>query len=106
EDRLQLTLKVNYHEDAVLREIVKNEPEIAQLREQSDQGPDAATRDAKVRLGELISNAIQQRRQSDAADILERLKPVSVAAVDDALEAEFMVLNAPFLIERHRTQEF
>jgi hypothetical protein len=33
EDRVQLTLKVTYDENAVLREIVEKEPEIAQLRE-------------------------------------------------------------------------
>jgi gas vesicle protein GvpL/GvpF len=106
EGRLQLTLKVYYREDVVLREIVDSEPEIGQLREAIREGPEAATRNIRMRLGELVSNAVEQRRQRDAADILERLKPVSVAAVVEGLEKEFMVLHAPFLVERDRRQEF
>lgn len=105
-DWLQLTLKVYYHEDALLREILDNEPEIEQLREQMKQGDEVATRDVRVRVGELVGNAVQQRRERDTADILERLKPVSIAAVDDGLEKEYMVLNVPFLVERGRQQEF
>jgi hypothetical protein len=106
EGRVQMTLKVYYDENALLREIVENEPEIAELREAMGEGPEEATRDVRVRLGELVNNAVEQRRQRDSADILERLKPVSLAAVDEALEKEFMVLNAPFLVERDRQQEF
>jgi hypothetical protein len=106
ENHVQLTLKVNYVEDVLLREIVDNEPEIGQLREQMGEGPEEATRDVRVRLGELVNNAVEQRRERDSADILERLKEVSQAAVAESLEKEFMVLNAPFLVERDRQQEF
>jgi hypothetical protein len=105
-DRMQMTLKVYYREDAVLREIVENEPEIQRLREQMSQAPEEATRDIRARVGELVSNALEQRRQRDSADIVEHLKPVSVAAVVENLEKEFMVVNAPFLVERERRQEF
>ena len=106
EGRLQMNLKVYYDEDVVLREITEKEPEIAKLREQMREGAEEATRDVRVRLGELVSNAVEQRRERDSADILERLKPVSIAAVVEGLEQEFMVLNAPFLVERDRRQQF
>jgi hypothetical protein len=105
DDRVQMTLKVYYHEDEVLREIVEKEPEIAQLREQMREGSEEATRDVRVRLGELVSNAVEQRRQRDGVDIVERLKSVSLGIVDGGLEREFMVLNAAVLIERERQQE-
>jgi Gas vesicle synthesis protein GvpL/GvpF len=104
--RVQMTLKVTYGEDVVLREIVQSDPRIAQLRDAVGQSPQEATRDVRAQLGELISNAVELRRQRDSAEILERLKPVSVAAVVEGLETEFMVLNAPFLVERDRRQEF
>jgi cell division septum initiation protein DivIVA len=103
---VQMTLKVYYREDVVLREIVDSEPEIQRLREETGEGSEEITRDARVRLGELVGNAIEQRRDRDAADILERLKPVSVGAVVEGVEKELMVLNAPFLVERDRQQEF
>jgi hypothetical protein len=106
EDRVQMTLKVYYHDEPLLREIVESEPEIQQLREAMSEGPEEATRDVRVRLGELVSNAVEQRRQRDGAEILEQLKPVSQAAVEGTLEREFMVLNTPFLLERDRQEEF
>jgi hypothetical protein len=106
ENHVQMTLKVSYREDAVLREILDSEPEAAQLREQSRKGPESATRDAKVQLGELISTALEQRRERDSADILERLKPVSVSAVADPIESEFMAMNMPFLVERDQVEKF
>lgn len=106
EDRLQLTLKVFYDENAILREIVANEPEIARLREAVQQGSEEATKDVRIRLGELVSTAVEQRRNRDSAELLEHLKPVSLAGVVEPLELEFMVLNAPFLVERDRMDEF
>jgi hypothetical protein len=106
DDQVQMTLKVYYHEEAVLREIIEREPDVARLREAMSEGPDEATRDVRAQLGELVSNAVEQRRQRDSADILARLKPVSQAAVVEGLEAEFMVLNVPFLVERDRQEEF
>ena len=105
-DREQLVLKAYYQEQQVLREILQSQPEIAQLREQTRQGSAAATRDAQVRLGELISNAVQQLRDRDSSEILEQLKPLADAVSVEGLEKEFMVLNAAFLVHRDRAQEF
>jgi hypothetical protein len=105
-DRVQMTLKVDYHEEAVLREVVDREPEVGRLRDAMRERPEEASRDLRAQLGELVSNAVEQRRQRDAADILERLKPVAGSAAVEGLETEFMVLNVPFLVERDRQQEF
>lgn len=106
ENWVQMTLKAYYDEEAVLREIIDREPEARKLHEAMRKGSEEATRDVRVRLGELIGKAIEQRRERDGADILERLKPFSIAAVNEPLEKEFMLLNAPFLVERGRQKEF
>ena len=104
--QVQFTLKVNYHEDAVLREIVTSRPEIACLREQTRAFDEFATRDLRVRLGELVSSALDQTRQRDAGAIGLRLNPCCVAFTFEPLEREFMVLKAPFLVERAKMQVF
>src|SRR5919204_1096318 len=106
ENSVQMTLKVYYDDEAVLKEIVDGNEEIASLKEKMREGSEEATRDIRVRLGELVSNALEQRRERDSAEILERLKELSLAATVDGLEMEFMVLNAPFLVERDRQEEF
>jgi hypothetical protein len=105
-DYVQLTLKATYDEDAVLLEIVSSNPEIAQLRELTRGRDEITTRDARVRLGELVSLALEQLRQSDTTAIVERLSPLAAASRFEPLESEFMALNAPFLVERRRAAEF
>ena len=105
-DDFQFTVKAEYLEDVVLGEIIESQPTIAQLREQTRGLDEDATRDARVRLGELVSLALEEVRQRDASAIIERLKPFAVSFTIEALESEFMVLNAPFLVERRRGEEF
>jgi Gas vesicle synthesis protein GvpL/GvpF len=105
-DHVQFTLKVSYLEDEVLSEIVASDPAIAQLREQTRGLDEIATRDIRIRLGEMVSIALESHRQQDAHALLERLSPFASSFTVDPLEAEFMVVNAPFLIERRRMQDF
>jgi hypothetical protein len=105
EGKVQMALKVFYDEDALMRDIVVSEPEVAELREAiRDRGDDESPDDG-VRLGELVSTAVDQRRERDSIDIIERLDPKALATAPGPLESEFMVLNAAFLIARDRQPE-
>jgi hypothetical protein len=106
EGHVQLIVKVFYRDDVILREIVQGDREIARLREATRGRDDDATYNDRVRLGELVNTGVDQRRQRDGAEILERLQPLAVNSLSEELEKEFMVLNAPFLIERRRQSEF
>jgi hypothetical protein len=106
EGKVQLTLKVSYDEAAVLREIVASEPGVAQRLEAIRAQEDEASQDERVRLGELLSGAVDQRRARDSADIVELLDPAALATVAGAIEHEYMVLNAAFLVARDRQPEF
>ena len=103
---VQMTLKVDYVEDVLLREILDSEPEIARLREAVRGVPEDAARNERIRLGELINAAVDARRQRDAAEIVQALQPEASGAAPDQLEREYMVLNEAFLIERERRHEF
>jgi gas vesicle protein GvpL/GvpF len=105
EGKVQMVLKVSYDEPAVMREIVAKEPEIARLREEVRDRGDAASQDERVRLGELVNTAVEQRRERDSVDIVERLDHAVLATVLGPLESEFMVLNAAFLVARDQELE-
>jgi gas vesicle protein GvpL/GvpF len=105
EGRVEMVLKVTYHENRLLQEILDNEPEVAELHEATRQGSEEATYDQRVRLGELISNAIEQRRERDSANLLDELREVVLGAQSEPPEKEMMVLNAPLLVERDRIEE-
>lgn len=105
-DRVQMTLKAYYEEEPILRELMAEEPDLRKLRESSRGGSEEETYNARVQLGEMINSAIEQRRNRDAKEIVERLKPLTVAGVEEPLEHEMMVLNVPFLVERKHVEEF
>ena len=101
-----MTLKVYYHEEAILREVVSGDPEIGRLREAIRDRSQEESHDARIRLGELVNAGVEERRERDSAEVLNGLKPVAVAGTAESLEKELMVLNAPLLVERRRLEEF
>jgi len=106
EDRVQFTLSGRYEQDAVLREILMGDPEIAGLREKVRKLPDDASYYDRVRLGELVVQALEDRRDGEAAAIVERLAPFAVATTSNPPGAPEEVVNAAFLVERERQREF
>jgi hypothetical protein len=105
-DRLQLTLKATYRDDVVLGEIAANEPEVQQLQEAIDGRPEELTRDARLQLGEVVSAALERRRERDAADMLGPLQEAAAAVLEGPLEDELMVLNVDILVDRDRQGDF
>src|SRR5207253_2462963 len=80
EGRLQYLVKGRYVEQAVLEEILSEDEEAAQLRDQiRDADPDA-TRDARIMLGEIISNAIAVLREEDTQELLSAVEGHVVAS--------------------------
>jgi hypothetical protein len=105
-DYLQMTVKVEYDEDAILREIVQSNPEISELREQARRGDEMATRDVRVRLGELINAGLEQAREGDAAQLTQKLERLATAVASEDLESEYMIVHAPCLVERKKADDF
>jgi len=66
EGRAEYVVKGRYVEEAVLQEILSENEEAAQLREEMrETGDEDATRDARIRLGELINEAVSAKREED-----------------------------------------
>jgi hypothetical protein len=102
--RVQLNVTADYHEEAVLREIVENEPEIARLRARSRE-LGAAGRFESIRLGELVASALAARRDADVGRLLDRLAAESEDVVVEA-GGDTTVLKASFLVRRDRSARF
>lgn len=103
---VQFTLKGSYERDAVLREIATNDEEIMALRQRVRDLPEDASYYDRLRLGELVVTAMEQRRDQDARLVLDRLAPfaadVSVRAPGDPDE----VINAAFLVAKDKSKPF
>jgi len=106
EGRAQFTLTGRYEQDAVLREVLVGDEEIRALREKIRELPEDASYYDRVRLGELVVHALEQRREGEGALIVEKLEPFAEAAVSNQLSAPDEVVNVAFLVERDRQEEF
>jgi hypothetical protein len=106
EGRVQFTLKGRYEQDVVLQEVVEGDPEIRALQEKVRELPEDASYYDRVRLGELVVGALQERRDDEAAQMLRRLEPFAVQVVANQPGQPDDVVNAAFLVERERVQEF
>jgi len=79
EGMVQFVVKGKYVEDAILREVLSDEPEAGRLRDAIRDKPEDATRDERLALGELISRALTGKREQDTRRIVEAVEPVAAA---------------------------
>ncbi|MDL4822149.1 GvpL/GvpF family gas vesicle protein [Actinomadura opuntiae] len=107
--RVELRLKATYVQETVLREIMQSEPEVAELSQRLRDVPadvaDAVYYD-QVRLGELIAQAMDRRREHDGQVLLEAAAPAAEAFVRKTPAREEDVLDASFLVRADRREEF
>jgi hypothetical protein len=94
----QYNLRATYVEDQVLAEVVRSRPDIAELRERTRNLPDGVLHPDLVRLGELVSQAMEAKRAADADQVLDALLPHVIAdapraggGVDHLLEVAVLV---------------
>jgi hypothetical protein len=106
EGRVQYTLKGRYVEDAVLGEVLQANAEIRALQDKISELPEDASYYDRVRLGELVVNVLEEQREGDAAQILDRLEPFAVSLVANQPSQPEDVVNAAFLVERERLGDF
>lgn len=104
--RAQFTLRAVYDEDVLLRLILDERPEIAELRESAAKLPEEAARYQQVRLGELVYEAVEARRAQDTADIEERLGPLADAMAVSPAPTEDAVADVAFLVGDDRRADF
>jgi hypothetical protein len=109
-ERLQGKVEVNiravYDEQALMREIVLEDAQIARLREAVRGRPEDATYYQRIQLGELVAEAIERKRERDAEWILEALAPRALDTDVGTPPHERVALNASFLVERERLEAF
>jgi hypothetical protein len=104
--KVEINIKGIYEEDAVLREVLHEDREVAALREAIQGKPEEATYYERIRLGELVAEALGRKRAEDGRGVVDRLLGCSVAAEVGADVHERMAVNASFLVARDRLEDF
>jgi hypothetical protein len=106
EGKVQLTVKGTYDENELLRSVVDRSPAVARLREQVRGLSEAAGHFERIRLGELVAAEVEQMRERDTARLHEQLDGLAVASRREAAGGLQGAVNAAFLVERARVDEF
>lgn len=105
--RVELGLKALWRDErAVFDEIATDSGVIRRLRESIDGKPDHATRFERIRLGQLVKAALEQKRVTEAASLLAPLHPIAHRAVQNPVLLDRMIVNAAFLVGAGREAEF
>lgn len=104
-DLVQFTVRGDYRQDQVLREILQERPDIVHLREQTRQMPADAGRPQQIQLGEMVADEIAARRAADGQALLDRLGPLAAATAGGSPTGE-QAVDASFLVHRSERQAF
>ena len=103
--KVELTLSASYHE-SVLREVIADSPKIMHLNQRLRSMPPEAGYYERIQLGELVANALQDKRELDSIAILDRLAPYAAEVSAGEPAHERAVLNAAFLVDEANVQQF
>jgi hypothetical protein len=96
---VEFELKALYpDQDAVLAEVVRDDPRIARLRGHSGYHE-------QIQLGELVAEGVEVRRRRDEALLLERLGPLALDSRTREELPERVAAKLSFLVERERQGE-
>ncbi|MEU5867288.1 MULTISPECIES: GvpL/GvpF family gas vesicle protein [unclassified Nonomuraea] len=106
EGRTQYVVNGRYDEQAILREILRENGEAADLRQQIAGLPEDATRNERMRLGEIIEGTIADKREVDTAAVVDELSDVCEQLVVREPAHERDAAHVAALVERGKTAEF
>ncbi len=103
--RVQMNVKAEYDEAAVLRTIVAGDPDVAAVRDRAKALGSAAYYE-NIRLGELVSERLEARRERDREEIAGTLAPLAVDFAPDRSGGELVAFKGAFLVDRDRLESF
>ena len=106
EGRAQYMVRARFVEDVILREILTQSPQAKQLRDQLKDKPEAATRDVRIRLGELINQTVAAMRDQATQALAETLQPHTVMSSAREPGSEMDAANLAVLVDMSHQDEF
>jgi hypothetical protein len=106
EGHVQYVIKATYAERSVLHEILAENAEVRRLRDQIRGRPEDATRGERIRIGELITQAIAAKREADTQTVADCFAPCTVAAVVRDATHERDAANVAFMVRPDQEADF
>ena len=105
-DKKELGLKAMFKEDVIYKDILEKYENIRVLKEKLAALPPEKTYFQRAKIGEMVEAALEKEKEIYREDILETLSPLALEVKTNNTYGERMIVNAAFLVERHKEAEF
>jgi len=108
EGKIELSVRARWTDlDAIFAEVVEENKDIqdikeALLREKNEQKKYAG----KIKIGQLVQKALEEKKKREANDLIETLKPLSLDCKENRIYGDMNLVNAAFLVTREKEREF
>ncbi|MGW3510454.1 GvpL/GvpF family gas vesicle protein [Streptomyces sp. NPDC000994] len=102
--RVEYNVKASHDQEAVLHRVMAENAEMRALAEANRQAG-GGSYDDRLRLGQMIAQAVQGREAEDAAELQSLLEPAA-EAVSVGPESTGWLANLSFLVPRDSAEEF
>lgn len=106
EGKVEFGLKVTWDRDEIIEELKREHEEIHRFHQEITRKHLQSTYLARMQLGRMIDKALAERSAQYVREIYEGLRDACVASRDNKPIGDKMILNAAFLIQREREEEF
>jgi hypothetical protein len=105
--RAELGLKAFWRDEpGIYQEIVAENGEVRRFVGSLPGGVSRAPYLQQVRLGEMVKECLERKKAAEAERVLSSLKALAYRTVENPVYLDRMVLNAAFLVEASREEEF
>lgn len=107
-DKVELGVRAMWSNlEEVFAEIIKENPRVAQLKEEIRKEPSEQKAYAgKIKIGELVKVALEEKKEKEASELLEALKPLAQDYRENRILGDRNILNAAFLVEGAKEAAF
>lgn len=106
EDRVQYTVHGRFEEQEFIGELLAANRDAAALAEQVRGRPEAQSREQRIRLGEMISQAVELRREAENRELIDAVGRYAVADAARAPSHELDAVHVAFLVANEDEEEF
>lgn len=106
EGRIEYAVRGRYVERVLLMEVLEENAEVRQLRDQIRDQPEEITVNLRMRLGEIVNQTVDAKRNIDTQRVVDALAPLSEQSLVRPATHEEDAANVALLVRTERREEF
>ena len=105
--KIELDVAATWNDsNSIIKEVADVDEEIREFKAEIAKKPPGETLQDKIKIGMMIKDALDKRREKEQAYIIDSLKEVTVDFQKHQVMDDKMILNCAFLLEKSREPDF